>query len=285
MRKPSGAHKDPYIFLLFVCLVLFGGYLIYYNNVDMLSNSAVSFSFNEFKSMVVRYFRDAFTLGIITAFLSVLYLAFHYLKKNERNRLLAYAFVIIILSCFTWWFILFTNYSHYYSLLLTSFCLTYIITNVQRNQKTGKPVLLLFLTFILLYPLGSNTGLLKSGMLFLMFPFVYCVNNSGTSKFWHLVLVLIIPFSVLEKLYGTYEEQPIFKLTTTVDLPKLNGIRTSNLRYSFLREVDRKVQEFEHKGIPVYFYGNKSHIFHYLYPWYGFGSQVFLSACTQSFPI
>ncbi len=267
--------KNGYSFLLLVTLFAAGAYYMYYNNFHVFSNSSVSFPLAKFKLMVARYLRDGLTLVAFTVFLSLSYLAFLYLEK--KSKILAYITVIIVLSCFVWWFILFTDYAKHYAFLLSSICLSFILINLIKGRTKEQTISLLFLTFMILYPIGSDTGLLKSCTIFLLFPFLYCTNNSEGNRFWILILVLLIPFSILEKLYGTYEEELIYKLDTTVELPGLYPIKTSEKRYMFLKEIDLKVKDLREKGFQVYFYGNKSHIFHYLYP----GSDLNLKSFYQ----
>jgi hypothetical protein len=46
----------------------------------------------------------------------------------------------------------------------------------------------------------------------------------------------------------------------------LKSIKTTETRADFLESIDMEISELRKNNFQVYFYGDKSHIFHYLYP-------------------
>ncbi|GHA30055.1 hypothetical protein GCM10007103_09180 [Salinimicrobium marinum] len=84
-----------------------------------------------------------------------------------------------------------------------------------------------------------------------------------------------MPISVVEKIYGTYEDKNILDLNMSLKTNKLNLVRTTETRAVYLRDVDVVVRELKEDGVEMFFYGDKSHIFHYLYPATSFGIKAF----------
>ena len=90
-----------------------------------------------------------------------------------------------------------------------------------------------------------------------------------------MTVLVLLPFSFLSKMYGIYQDKNVFELKADLALNNLNHIKTSEGRENYLMTVDRKVKEFQKEGIKVYFYGGKSHIFHFLYPETSLGIKSF----------
>lgn len=267
-----------FFFVSFTLLAVACGYLLHYKNFNSFLSSSVVFSGNDFKEMIIRYLNDGIKLFCFVIFLLLNY-GLYEKTENSRNQVFFNILPFILLCGFIVCFVIFSKYAMNYSLLLTSVALSYVI--VKSFKSTSKPnhfrILLLFAAFMIIYPVGSNTGLYKACSLFLLFPFLYCRTSSVVRNYWILIIIFLIPFSFLEKVRMTYEDKNIFTLNKTLDLPLLNPIRTTQSRNDFLLKVDSLVQDLQEQGIQVYFYGNKSHIFNYLYP----GSDLDLQSFYQ----
>lgn len=127
-------------------------------------------------------------------------------------------------------------------------------------------ILGVFFSFLFINAFGSNLGLLKTSFLFLLLPFVLSAIPVRSSNFWNVILIILIPLAIFLKFHRTYEGQNIFSLNRTLKFELLHPIKTSEERLIFLDEVDKKVKQLQNENVSVFFYGNKSHIFHYLYP-------------------
>src|SRR5690606_34767258 len=51
----------------------------------------------------------------------------------------------------------------------------------------------------------------------------------------------------------------------TLNIEMLQPIKTNEKRLVFLNQVNKKVKQLQDENVSIFFYGNKSHIFHYIY--------------------
>jgi len=114
--------------------------------------------------------------------------------------------------------------------------------------------------------MGSNTGLLKAYSLSLLLPFVLSLHELKFKKYWLMLLIILIPFSMITKIFGIYEDKMILTLNNKLEIEELTPIYTNFTRKEYLQQTDVLVHQLNSQGVEVFFYGDKSHIFHYLYP-------------------
>jgi len=166
--------------------------------------------------------------------------------------------------------VILSKYWQNYSLFLTSLTISIMILQILQNRKDllslKLMVLYLYFLFLFINPFGSNTGLLKAVSLFLLLPFVLSIYDLKLKQYWLLILIVLLPFSLIEKFYSSYEDRGILSLNRTLELKLLKPIKTTETRADFLEKIDVEVNELKKNNVQVYFYGDKSHIFHYLYP-------------------
>lgn len=101
--------------------------------------------------------------------------------------------------------------------------------------------------------------------------------RSKGKKYWLILAAVLIPFSVLIKVFGVYEDKNLMALDEEVKLEKLFPIHTNSEWSNFLKDIDTTVQNLTAQGVEVFFYGDKAHIFHYLYP----ETSLYLSSFFQ----
>ncbi|WP_423818722.1 hypothetical protein V5739_14305 [Salinimicrobium sp. TIG7-5_MAKvit] len=116
---------------------------------------------------------------------------------------------------------------------------------------------------------------MKGYSLFVLFPFVFSMGHSVGKTYWSILLLVLIPFSLVNKLYGVYEDKNLLSLNAVPKHKLLSPIRTSKSRSQYLNAIDAEVKELRKRNIKVYFYGDKSHAFQYLYPENSFGIASF----------
>ncbi|MCM8570511.1 hypothetical protein NE848_14040 [Gramella jeungdoensis] len=107
---------------------------------------------------------------------------------------------------------------------------------------------------------------MKSSFLFVLFPVILVNGGVNSRKIIITLLLIIVPFSFIEKINAVYEDGRLYQLGQTPGHELLHPIRTTQSRKLFLDKVDKEVDHLKNEGIQVYFYGNKSQILSYLYP-------------------
>lgn len=256
-------------YLILTLFLLFIVYTWYYHKIEDFFNASANATSHNFRILIKNYFID----GIHIISFILLILGGYFLMKNKKNHfpnVVIFGLVGIFFFLFILLFVAFTNYFKNYSFFVTSISVSLILMQVLQNKRrrsdSKNPVLFLFLIFLLINPFGSNTGLLKATFLVVLLPFVLSYVNFKMNGYWLLIFFILIPFSILENFYKTYEDQGILHLDQRLENEVLYPVKTTSRRSEFLKGVDMEVKQLKEKNIPVFFYGDKSHIFHYLYP-------------------
>ena len=147
--------------------------------------------------------------------------------------------------------------------------IVFVIHNLFYNkvQKLEtKVIMILFFFFLFVEPFGSNTGLLKVAPLLIIFPFIYQFSELATKKLYLVLLISILPFAIFEKANSIYEDSNLVQLRFTTNIKSIQGINTTLKRARFSNSIDAQYKKLIHDNYAVFFYGNKSQIFNYLYP-------------------
>lgn len=263
--------RYPLLFLFTTFILIYLGYSLYYTNLSAFLETSANANSHHLLELSYTYFIHGIELLVyILLILGGYYLFKKFYFSSKNSLFVLYGIIGMSLIIFISTYVILTKYSQKYSLLLTAVALSLSIVQIVQNRKNGLDyknlISCLFLLFLFINPFGSNTGLLKATSLFLLFPFVLCIYELKFKKFWFLLLIVVLPFSLIETFYSTYEDRGLFSLNKTLDLDLLHPINTTNARAGFLKNMDSVIIELQSKNIQTYFYGDKSHIFHYLYP-------------------
>jgi len=255
--------------LLFLILSLSGVvlvYFLYYKDWEVFSNASLGTISHNYKILIYRYLRDGVKLVIFFSFITGTYYLFKKIYK-VWGRYVAYGIILLLYIVFIKLY-LFPGYP--YTIFLTAMVLSIAVLHLYEksgnNRISDIQILIVFTSFLFINAFGSNLGLLKTSFLFLLLPFVLSVIQVRSINFWKFLWIILIPAAAFLKFYKTYEDQNIFSLNKTLNLELLHPIKTSQERFVFLNEVNQKVKQLQAENVSVYFYGDKSHIFHYLYP-------------------
>lgn len=166
-----------------------------------------------------------------------------------------------------------------YGIFLLALAISMIGLHLYFNRKIlngYKPlVLLLFLLFLFINPFGSDTGLLKGYSMFLLLPFVLATIDLKLKRFWFTLILATIPFAVYTTILTPYQDMNLLAHNSTLNHELLYPIKTKEIRAVYLEEIGNLVKELEKENYKVYFYGNKRHIFEYLYPNSSFKIRAF----------
>lgn len=263
------AFKLPMIFLFLTLVWVFLGYAMYYLSFEDFIGASANANSHDLKILFYHYFKDGLKLIL---FVSIILGGYYFFKKLQdfKPKILIYAVLGIVYMLFLTFFVILTKYWQNYSLFLTSLAISIITIQITQNRKDMLSikhiVLYLYFLFLFINPLGSNTGLLKAVSFFLLLPFVLSINDLKVKQYWLLIFIILLPFSIIEKFYSSYEDKGILSLNRTSELKLLNYINTNEARADFLENINAEVSKLKNDNIHVYFYGDKSHIFHYLYP-------------------
>ena len=260
--------RQEVIFLLLSLLGITLGYALYYESWNSFVSASASADSHVFTELLQNYLRDGIQLFFFLSFILISYFLFQIIR-GRISKIFTYFLLIIILLIFMSIYLLPTKYLFNYSLFIFAVVLSY--TGIQifhwKKQPALQPqIFVLYFLFLFINLFGSNTGLLKGYSLFVLFPFVFRMGHSVGKTYWSILLLVLIPFSFLNKFYGIYEDKNLLSLNAVPKHKLLSPIRTSKSRAQYLDEIDAKMKELKNSDVKVYFYGDKSHIFYYLYP-------------------
>ncbi|WP_172822460.1 hypothetical protein [Gillisia sp. Hel1_33_143] len=158
------------------------------------------------------------------------------------------------------------NFTLYYVSIAFSFVTIYLIENKFSIYGIKFKIIILFIFMLFIHPFGSNTGLLKAAFLFLLFPFLLIILSPKNARFWIGNLILICFLGITVKVISPYEDDNMWNLNAPLNIHQLYLVRTTKQRADYITDITYERQRLLGKDIDVYFYGNKSHIFNYLYP-------------------
>lgn len=259
----------PLVFFLLTTLCIFFGYFWYYPNFEVFFQASANATSHNLENLLHHYLVDGVQLVIYLFFILGGFLLIKKLKVRVPVVLL-YGLLGVIFFLLLSTFVALTKYSQKYSFLLTALAISFSIIQVLKNKRDmlhyKNLVLYLFIIFLFINPFGSDTGLLKATSLVVLLPFVLSAVNFRINSYWFFVWIIIIPFSILENFYKSYEDQKILVLDQRLKLDLLDPIHTNKTRSEFLINVDLEIKKLEEENIQAFFYGDKSHVFHYLYP-------------------
>ncbi|MCY2686940.1 hypothetical protein [Salinimicrobium sp. TH3] len=252
--------------MLFSLLNVFVIYYLYYQEWQAFVQASLGSVSHDLKLLIYRYIRDGFKILIFSSFIVAnffLYAKVSKLYSNDSAFRINIAIYLFFVPVF-----LFAGYSYplFLAALAFSVAVLHFFTTSGKTKKMEYIILFVFVAFLFINPAGSNLGFLKASFLFLLFPFVLSNVKLKAKNFWISIIVVLIPFAFFGKFFRTYEDGEITTLKKTLDFEVLYPIQTSEERYKFLKTIDQQVTELQEQDVQVYFYGNKSHIFHYLYP-------------------
>lgn len=269
LQKGNYSVNLPVMYMLLTIIFILFGFSFYYANLEEFFAASSNSSSHDLKMLFYNYFRHGLQMLLTVSLILAGYFTF---KKAEEKmpKYIVYAGAGLIFIALIGLFVIRTKYSQNYSLFLTSLALSLVIVTIIQNRKDWlnfqNLVLYLYILFLFINPFGSNTGLLKATSLFLLLPFILSFRNLKPQPYWTVILVILLPFSLIEKLSGTYEDKGIPALNTPLNIGLLTPIRTTETRAAYLENIGVEIKELKTNNVQVYFYGDKSHIFHYLYP-------------------
>ena len=260
--------KIPITYLFLTLFILLLGYSALYLNfnfsLDILGGSHDPFQlFRNYWSQIP--FLLLVCTFILIIFFSILYVS--RLRERKWNGIGLFI-LIILLAVFIYVFLLHTKYGVGYSFYLFGILFTIIATNLYdplRDQNYKQRLIsLLLIALVFVIPFGSNTGFLKISLLFVIIPFA--IIRSQFYSAISLLLLLSLPFSFVENMDNYYEDQSMVKLDKSLNIKELTGIYTNQTRSEFVENIAEEVKILEENKVEIFFYGNKSHLFTYLYP-------------------
>jgi len=259
----------PGTFLIFTCLFTVLGYFLYYSSWEQFVVATSNSESHDLLLLFSNYFKDA--IRLVAYIVIILTGLWAYRKLNISNFPLFKEFIFFLFFGFCLIFLVgYTKYSANYSMFLVAAAIALCLSQIfnARKEKLSYKILILylFLLFLFINPFGSNTGLLKMYSLLVLVPFVLSVSELRNKKYWFILIAVLIPFAIVTKIFGIYEDKNLLVLNEELRLEKLSPIHTNSERAGYLEQVDTIVKNLKSKGVKVYFYGDKAHIFHYLYP-------------------
>ena len=267
--------KYPLLFLLSSLLCVGLVYCLYYKEWSIFLEASLGSVSHDLEALFLRYIKDGLKVILFCTFITASFFLFKQITKR-KSKAFAYGIILMIYFFFVPFFLI-AGYSYPLFLVAMALCVAgiHMYNTSGKSRRLEYLTLFVFVIFLFINPVGSNTGLLKASFLILLLPFILSSIKLKEKNFWISIIIVLIPFSIFGKLYRTYEDGNIFTLDSALKFDKLYPIRTSDKRQEFLQEIDQEVKKLREQGFKVYFYGNKSHIFQYLYPNTTLGIKAF----------
>jgi len=268
---------NPLFFIFLVFLGVFGGYFFYYNSWSEFTSATGNSGSHHLVDLLTKYFRDGIKFLICIFFIISTYIL--YKIHHKRSTLIVYICILLAYFLFLGIFKVYEAYKFNYGIFLLALSASivglHIFYNREKLSRYKQLVLYLFILFLFVNPFGSDTGLLKGYSMFLLLPFILSTIDLGLKRFWFVVMLAIIPFTVITKILSPYQDMHLLTHDTTLNHNLLSSIKTKKVRAEYLLEIDKQVKDLKTQSYKIYFYGNKSHIFEYLYPDNSFGIRAF----------
>lgn len=270
--KISGKNEiliRPIFFISLTLLFVVSGFSMYYDNWDQFIGASL-ITETSFHHILKNYFMDGVKIAGFTFFI-LLGLVLYEKNKDKYQTYLVQGFILSYFLLIFYFLIKASKYSLNYSFFVVALSISIVIIQLLYKTESFKPkqkrlISYLFLFFLFINPFGSNTGLLKAYSLTFLLAFVLSINEVQHKEYWKLLLLVLIPFSILTKFVGIYEDKNLYSLSEKIEFGELTNVYTNKDRKNFLLETDMIVKQLQERGIEVFFYGDKSHVFSYLYP-------------------
>jgi hypothetical protein len=260
-------------YLVLSLLFIVSFYFLVYGNINSLiaSNNVIvnNYGHHGVYNLLHYYFRDFRKIVFFSIEIILFIWLFFKINNSEKYKNWFISILIVMHLMFFFKNILISAYSYSFSLYVTSVMIVFLIHNIFYNIRTEfktKGFFIFYLFFLFIEPFGSNTGLLKSAPLLIIFPFAYDYSKLNFKKVYLVLFVSILPFAIIEKANSIYEDSSLNKLRYTTEINTINNINTSKERVLFINAIDKEYKNLTKKNYTVFFYGNKSQIFKYLYP-------------------
>ena len=235
--------------ILLLTTLIFG--VDFFSVTYKLENTEHSLSniFNNYlKDLPLFIISSLFTIPII----------FLLLKSNYFIKFGCAIFIIFSLIYFFG-----SDYNWDYRIILSSFLISIIISNIIVNRKK----VFQFITFLLtvfIFPIGSATGLFKLSYGFLLSGIVYENLNRGFQKVFILLFAITLPFTTFYKLSYGYEDVGVLYANSSYNDSKLFGIRSFEIRSNYVNQIQKTIIDLQSNNYHILIGGRTSHLFTFL---------------------
>ena len=109
--------------------------------------------------------------------------------------------------------------------------------------------------------MGSKSGLKYCGIFIVFFPYIWYTIQLKYKSFFILLLCLLLPFAIKEKLSIKFMDAKHSKLTSLYSLPYVNNVYTSSDRTNFSDSILSDYNKY--KDCNIVFYGLNSYMYNY----------------------
>lgn len=235
--------------LLFFITMIFG--IDFFSITHKIKNTEHSFS-----NLFQNYFKDIpLFLGSIFSSFFIIYF-FH--KSNTYGKFLISNIIVLFLIYFFG-----TDYNWDYSIIITSFIISIIISNILVNRDN----LVLYITLIFtmfIFPVGSATGLFKLSYGLSLSGIIHENLLRDFKRLFIYILTLSLPFTSFYKLSYGYEDVGIIYANSSYNDSRLFGIRSFSIRTDFVDQIQKNISKLKSDGYHILIGGRTSHLFTYL---------------------
>lgn len=264
-RKKNGS--DRKIIAIFFSQILVT--LIIYSLILIIMYPSLSDAFSSFSSNNDHHINDLLSNYIrdgkrILCYLALLIGSYYFIAKsdNKYSRLL---FTLIQLV-FLFGFIFNTPYVWNYTLFISALNVCFVVILFAKEKKISYNYLFVVLASLVL-SVGSNTGLSKTAA-YGIFGLYFGLETLTVidKRFLYRWLIILLPFSILENVFWTYEDGNIMTLRKPITVKGLTSVITTNKHDKYVHAVINKSDSLQKERYIVYYYGYYSHLFSFLYP-------------------
>jgi hypothetical protein len=247
-----------YFLIIFVCFGNFNNYFSdfqYYLSLRGKSHGLVY--------MLKGYIYDFLKICFF-CFISFIFLLKKYLPiANPKYRKIISTIIFVTLF---FWFIFEKSHAYRLGIFLNALMIGVSLLGLDKKMSlTNKLIYLSLFLFSFIPALGSDTGLHKTSFIFVFMPFVLSIYEVKRKYNIVLLLILIIPFTIFQRINSTYNDVSTTNANSKTTIQKLKYIYSSTERVNDIESVKKDFNRFTKLKKEVVFYGVKSHIFNYLF--------------------
>lgn len=255
------------VFFCFLVWLCYGSIFVYWN--ELLSSFSIKDEDHGIATMLYNYGQHGIKILYYGIVLSAFYFLYSYIKSKKVSALYVVLLAIIPLFLYVKK-IHASGFNTKVSLFMAAVLIVMIILQLFQNISkkeifTAKNASYLWILFFMGVPcFGSNSGLKYAGIFLVMLPYIYINITYAYKKYFVILLIVLIPFAIIEKFQIKFMDEKQSLLTENVNINLLEGIHTTPEKVKKIDAINQIHQQLKKEKKQVYFYGVDSYIFNYL---------------------
>lgn len=268
IKKPKKKYWiEGTILIITPLLISFCIYYLVYGDLSFMVGASNADQSYELKTLFMSYVFNSISVIKIMLLLLLAYGFSFVAKKLIFNRFILLTIHIFILSISIvltyYWVLSGSLYYRHYGLLLIAIIAIAFITASKKNWLKREMIYVSLVFFLMpIAAAGSNTGLYKMVYCLPLLLLILRYNSIILQQVFVVFLVALVPLAVYGRINGVFQDEPIYKLDTVLNLNNLDGIYTTKEKQDNILQIYNKIAVSNSNNIMLL--GQSSHIYKYL---------------------